>query len=51
LGANTANTAMTAGGVKAGLAVGGALAVLLPGSLLWTTGSRRRRRRGAGSSR
>jgi membrane peptidoglycan carboxypeptidase len=46
-----ANTAQTASGVKAGLAVGGALAVLLPGSLLWTTGSRRRRKRGAGSSR
>ena len=46
-----ANTAQTASGVKAGMAVGGALAVLLPGSLLWTTGSRRRRKRRAVSSR
>ena len=44
-------TAQTATGVKAGMAVGGVLAALLPGSLLWTTGSRRRRKRGAGGSR
>jgi hypothetical protein len=31
-------------GVQAGLAVGGAVAVL-PGSLLWTRSTRRRRRR------
>jgi membrane peptidoglycan carboxypeptidase len=37
----------TANGTQAGLAVGGGLAVL-PGSLLWTTMSRRRRRRRAG---
>ena len=49
--AMAANTAQTASGVKAGLAVGGLLAALLPGSLLWTTASRRRRRRGAGASR
>ena len=41
------NTANTASGVKAGMAVGGVLAALLPGSLLWTTASRRRRKRGA----
>jgi membrane peptidoglycan carboxypeptidase len=45
------NTAQTASGVKAGLAVGGLLAALLPGSLLWTTASRRRRKRGAGAKR
>jgi membrane peptidoglycan carboxypeptidase len=45
------NTAEAATGVKAGMAVGGVLAALLPGSLLWTTGSRRRRKRGAGGSR
>ncbi len=44
-------TAQTASGVKAGLAVGGVLAALLPGSLLWTTASRRRRKRGAGANR
>ena len=44
-------TANTASGVKAGMAVGGLLAVLLPGSLLWTTTSRRRRKRGAGGTR
>ena len=44
-------TAQAATGVKAGMAVGGVLAALLPGSLLWTTGSRRRRKRGAGGSR
>jgi hypothetical protein len=35
--------------VRAGLAVGGVLTVL-PGSLLWTTLSRRRRRRGKGTA-
>ena len=45
------HTAQAATGVKAGMAVGGVLAALLPGSLLWTTGSRRRRKRGAGGSR
>jgi hypothetical protein len=45
------NTAQTASGVKAGLAAGGVLAALLPGSLLWTTASRRRRKRGAGANR
>jgi membrane peptidoglycan carboxypeptidase len=38
-----------ANGVQAGLAVGGVLAVL-PGSLLWTTLSRRRRRRRKGTA-
>jgi len=33
------------------MAVGGVLAALLPGSLLWTSASRRRRKRGAGASR
>jgi membrane peptidoglycan carboxypeptidase len=42
------NTAVTAqGGVKAGLAVGGVLVTVLPGSLLWTSACRRRRRRRA----
>ena len=45
------NTAQTASGVKAGLAAGGVLAALLPGSLLWTTASRRRRKRGARANR
>ena len=44
-GGNTA----TANGVQAGLAVGGVLTVL-PGSLLWTTLSRRRRRRRKGTA-
>ena len=39
----------TVAGVQAGLAVGGVLTVL-PGSLLWTTLSRRRRRRGKGTA-
>jgi membrane peptidoglycan carboxypeptidase len=50
-GGHTADTAETASGVKAGLAVGGVLATVLPGSLLWTTASRRRRKRGADRSR
>jgi membrane peptidoglycan carboxypeptidase len=50
-GGHTADTAETASGVKAGLAVGGVLAAVLPGSLLWTTASRRRRKRGADRSR
>ncbi len=50
-GGGGGNTAQAATGVKAGMAVGGVLAALLPGSLLWTTGSRRRRKRGAGGSR
>ena len=41
----------TASGVKAGMAVGGLLAALLPGSLLWTTASRRRREAGRGPAR
>ena len=45
------NTATTASGVKASLAVGGLLTLLLPGSLLWTSASRRRRKRGAGANR
>ena len=45
-GGNAATT--TQGGVKAGLAVGGVLVTVLPGSLLWTTASRRRRKRRAG---
>ncbi len=45
------SAATTASGVKAGLAVGGVLAALLPGSLLWTTASRRRRKRGARANR
>jgi hypothetical protein len=49
-GHGAGNTAQTASGVKAGLAVGGLLAALLPGSLLWTTASRRRKR-GAGAKR
>jgi membrane peptidoglycan carboxypeptidase len=40
----------TAGGVKAGLAVGGVLVTVLPGSLLWTSASRRRRRRAEAGS-
>ncbi len=43
----------TESGVKSGLAVGGVLVTVLPGSLLWTTASRRRRRKrraGAGSA-
>jgi membrane peptidoglycan carboxypeptidase len=35
----------TASGAQAGLAVGGGLLAVLPGSLLWTTMARRRRRR------
>jgi len=50
-GGGGGNTAEAATGVKAGMAVGGVLAALLPGSLLWTTGSRRRRKRGAGDGR
>jgi membrane peptidoglycan carboxypeptidase len=42
-GGNSAIT--TQGGVKAGLAVGGVLVTVLPGSLLWTTATRRRRKR------
>jgi membrane peptidoglycan carboxypeptidase len=40
-------------GVKAGLAVGGVLVTVLPGSLLWTSATRRRRKRRseAGSER
>jgi membrane peptidoglycan carboxypeptidase len=45
------NPAKTTGGAEAGVAVGGALATLLPGSLLWTTASRRRRKRRAGTNR
>jgi membrane peptidoglycan carboxypeptidase len=50
-GADAAVT--TESGVKAGLAVGGVLVTVLPGSLLWTSASRRRRKRraGAGSAR
>jgi membrane peptidoglycan carboxypeptidase len=50
-GGNTADAAKTATGVKASLAVGGLLATLLPGSLLWTSSSRRRRKRRAGTNR
>jgi membrane peptidoglycan carboxypeptidase len=42
-GADTAAT--TATGVKGGLAVGGVLATALPGSLLWRSAARRRRKR------
>jgi membrane peptidoglycan carboxypeptidase len=45
------NPAKTPGGAEAGVAVGGALVPLLPGSLLWTTASRRRRKRRAGTNR
>ena len=45
------NSTEAATDVKAGMAVGGILFALLPGSLLWTTVSRRRRRRGADATR
>jgi membrane peptidoglycan carboxypeptidase len=48
-GRNGVRGAKAASGVQAGLAVGGALLVL-PGSLLWTTMSRRRRKRRAGAA-
>ncbi len=41
--------ATTESGVKAGLAVGGLLVTVLPGSLLWTSAERRRRKRRAES--
>jgi membrane peptidoglycan carboxypeptidase len=49
-GLNPASTAATANAAQAGFAVGGPLAVL-PGSLLWATMSRRRRKRRAGPPR
>jgi membrane peptidoglycan carboxypeptidase len=49
-GGGGAGPGTSANTVKAGLAVGGVLAVL-PGSLLWTTVSRRRRRRRDGADR
>ena len=49
-GVVTGGAVTSAGGVQGGLAVGGLLAVL-PGSLLWTAVSRRRRRRGRGGDR
>jgi membrane peptidoglycan carboxypeptidase len=47
------SAAKTESGAKAGLAVGGVLVTVLPGSLLWTSTARRRRKRraGAGPSR
>ena len=42
------SAATTESGVKAGLAVGGVLVTVLPGSLLWTSAARRRRRRRSG---
>jgi membrane peptidoglycan carboxypeptidase len=46
-GGNSATT--TQGGDKASLAVGGVLVTVLPGSLLWTTATRRRRKRRPGA--
>jgi membrane peptidoglycan carboxypeptidase len=43
------DSATTASGVKAGLGVGGVLVTVLPGSLLWTSAARRRRKRRAES--
>jgi membrane peptidoglycan carboxypeptidase len=48
-GLSADSAATTESGVKAGLAVGGVLVTVLPGSLLWTSAARRRRKRRAES--